>query len=84
MKKHYYTKLAGKVLLVTLVGILTMYSIHIAINHAFDEITSSFERFARPNARLLAVNNLFRDISQPWLPLFPLYPLYPLYLYRSY
>jgi signal transduction histidine kinase/DNA-binding response OmpR family regulator len=64
MKKHYYTKLAGKVLLATLVGILTMYSIHIAINHAFDEITSSFERFARPNARLLAVNNLFRDISQ--------------------
>jgi signal transduction histidine kinase/DNA-binding NarL/FixJ family response regulator len=64
MKKHYYTRLAGKVLLATLVGILTMYSIHIAINHAFEEITSNFERLSRPNARLLAVNSLFRDISQ--------------------
>jgi signal transduction histidine kinase/DNA-binding response OmpR family regulator len=64
MKKNYYARLTGKVLLATIAGIITMYTIHIAIERAFEEITTNFENLATPNERLLAVNNLFRDISQ--------------------
>ncbi len=64
MKKNYYTRLTGKVLLATIVGIITMYTIHLAIDRAFQEITINFENLATPNQRLIAVNNLFRDITQ--------------------
>ncbi len=64
MKKRYYTRLTGKVLLAVFAGIITMYVIHVAVEHAFSEITSNFERLASPNERLQAVNRLFRNISR--------------------
>ncbi len=64
MKKRYYTRLTGKVLLAVLAGIITMYIVHVAVEHAFSEITSNFERLASPNERLQGVNRLFRNISQ--------------------
>ena len=63
MKKRFYTSLAWKVILAAIVTVITIYSIHTAIIHAFDEITENIDRLARPNARLIAVNSLFRDIS---------------------
>ncbi len=64
VKTRNYTTLTWKVILATIVGILTMYSVHIAIDHAFEEITTNFEKLAKPNDRLIAVNELFRKISQ--------------------
>jgi signal transduction histidine kinase/DNA-binding response OmpR family regulator len=63
VKKRFYTSLAWKVILALIVTVITIYSIHTAIIHAFEEITENIDRLARPNARLIAVNSLFRDIS---------------------
>jgi signal transduction histidine kinase/CheY-like chemotaxis protein len=63
VRKRYYTRLTGKVLLAAFAGIITMYVVHVAVEHAFSEITTNFERLASPNERLNAVNRLFRNIS---------------------
>jgi hypothetical protein len=63
VKKRFYTSLAWKVILASIVAVITIYSIHTAIIHAFEEITENIDRLARPNARLIAVNRLFRDVS---------------------
>ncbi|MGF1585343.1 MAG: ATP-binding protein [Bacteroidales bacterium] len=63
MKKRFYISLAWKVILASIVTVIAIYSIHTAIIQAFDEITENIDRLARPNARLVAVNSLFRDVS---------------------
>jgi hypothetical protein len=63
VKKRFYIRLAGKVIVASIVAIITVYTIHTAIIHAFEEITENIDRLARPNERLLKVNRLFRDVS---------------------
>jgi signal transduction histidine kinase/DNA-binding response OmpR family regulator len=63
VKKRFYIRLAGKVIVASIIAIITVYTIHTAIIHAFEEITENIDRLARPNERLLKVNRLFRDLS---------------------
>lgn len=57
-----YAKIASKVTIVVLAGILTIYTIHSAVEKAFEKITGNIDELARPNERLIAVNHLFRGV----------------------
>lgn len=60
----HFAQIAAKVTLVTLAGFLTIYTIHFAINKAFEKITTNIDELAKPNERLILVNDVFRNISK--------------------
>lgn len=60
----HFARIASKVTIVTLAGFLTIYSIHTAIEKAFEKISGNIDELTRPNVRLIAVNHLFRDVSK--------------------
>lgn len=60
----YFAKIATKVTLATLVGFLTIYSIHFAIDKAFEKITNNIDELIIPNEKSVVLTNLFRDISK--------------------
>ena len=67
-KRHldygHFAKIASKVALVTLAGLLTIFTIHSAIEGAFIKISGNIDELIRPNERLIAVNHLFRNVSE--------------------
>src|SRR5690554_3683045 len=54
----------GKVLAVTLLGLLGIVLIYLLVGKAFHQIGQNVEALARPNARLIEVNRLFRGVAQ--------------------
>jgi signal transduction histidine kinase/CheY-like chemotaxis protein len=64
VKNKLPASLKGKVLITTAVGLITILVIYLAIDSAFDKITTNIDQLARPNERLLEVNRLFRNVSQ--------------------
>jgi signal transduction histidine kinase/CheY-like chemotaxis protein/HPt (histidine-containing phosphotransfer) domain-containing protein len=61
---RFYSTLKGKVITATIVGFLSIYSIHSAIKYAFEEITENIDNLTTPNEKLKTLNRLFRDMSQ--------------------
>ncbi len=64
VKNKLPASLKGKVLITTAVGLITILVIYLAIDRAFDKITTNIDQLAKPNERLLEVNRLFRNVSQ--------------------
>lgn len=64
MKNKLPTSLKGKVLITTAVGLITILVIYLAIDRAFEKISTNIDQLAKPNERLLEVNRLFRNVSQ--------------------
>lgn len=64
MKNKLPASLKGKVLITTAVGLITILVIYLAIDRAFDKITTNIDQLAKPNERLMEVNRLFRGVSQ--------------------
>lgn len=64
MKNKLPASLKGKVLITTAVGLITILVIYLAIDRAFEKITTNIDQLAKPNERLLEVNRLFRNVSQ--------------------
>ncbi len=64
VKKRFYTTLKGKVILISLAGIVTVMLIHLAIGYAFEQMNDNIDRLATPNEKMVLVNRLFRDVSQ--------------------
>jgi len=64
VKNKLPASLKGKVLITTALGLITILVIYLAIDRAFDKITTNIDQLAKPNERLLEVNRLFRNVSQ--------------------
>jgi signal transduction histidine kinase/CheY-like chemotaxis protein len=64
VKNKLPASLKGKVLITTAVGLITIMVIYLAIDQAFDKITTNIDQLSKPNERLLEVNRLFRSVSQ--------------------
>ncbi|ASB48280.1 hybrid sensor histidine kinase/response regulator [Alkalitalea saponilacus] len=56
--------LKGKVILATVVGVISIIALYKTTDRAFDDIISNIDRMAHPNHRLHSLNHLFRTVSQ--------------------